>query len=174
MGIQKLMSLIQEKCPKALKETTMDMFSGKAVACDASMTIYHFIIATQAIRQGNASIAELRDEEGNLTGHLVGLFHKTINLFECGIKPIWVFDGKPPELKTDELKKRKEIKVAAQEDMAIAQEEGDMEKAKQMAGRSVRITSDMIRDAKTLLSYMGCAIVQAPCEAEAQCAELVK
>ena len=59
---------------------------------------------------------------------------------EAGIKPIWVFDGKPPELKTDELKKRKEIKVAAQEDMAIAQEEGDMEKAKQMAGRSVRIT----------------------------------
>jgi hypothetical protein len=40
------MSLLQEKCPKAIKETTMDMFSGKTVACDASMTIYHFIIAT--------------------------------------------------------------------------------------------------------------------------------
>ena len=93
------MSLIQEKCPKALKETKMDMFSGKTVACDASMTIYHFIIATQAIRSGNSAISELRDEEGNLTGHLVGLFHKTINLFECGIKPIWVFDGAPPKLK---------------------------------------------------------------------------
>jgi flap endonuclease-1 len=41
----------------------------------------------------------------------VGLFHKTINLFECGIKPIWVFDGKPPALKSDELKKRKEGKI---------------------------------------------------------------
>lgn len=93
----------------------MDMFSGKVVACDASMTIYHFIIATQAIRQGNSSIAELRDEEGNLTGHLVGLFHKTINLFECGIKPIWVFDGEPPKQKTEELKKRKEAKENAKE-----------------------------------------------------------
>ena len=49
-----------------------------------------------------------------------------------------------------------------------------MEKAKSMAGRSVRITPDMIKDAKTLLTAMGCAILQAPCEAEAQCAELVK
>ena len=47
------MSLLTEKCPKAIKETQMDMFSGKVVACDASMTIYHFIIATQAIRAGN-------------------------------------------------------------------------------------------------------------------------
>lgn len=108
----------------------MDMFSGKIVACDASMTIYHFIIATQAIRQGNTSIAELRDEEGNLTGHLVGLFHKTINLYECGIKPIWVFDGKPPNFKAELLKKRKESKDHASEEKALAEEEGDLEKAK--------------------------------------------
>ena len=113
MGIQKLMSLIQEKCPKAVEETTLEMFSGKVVACDASMTIYHLIIATQAIRAQVASIAELRDEEGNLTGHLVGLFHKTINLFECGIKPIWVFDGKPPQMKKDVCKKRAEAKEYA-------------------------------------------------------------
>jgi len=46
MGIAKLMGLLTEKCPKAIKETNMDMFSGKTLACDASMTIYHFIIAT--------------------------------------------------------------------------------------------------------------------------------
>lgn len=40
MGIQKLMSLLHEKCPKSLKETTLDMFSGKTLACDASITIY--------------------------------------------------------------------------------------------------------------------------------------
>lgn len=49
-----------------------------------------------------------------------------------------------------------------------------MERAKQMAGRSVRITPEMIKDAKKLLVAMGCAVIQAPCEAEAQCAELVK
>jgi len=29
---------------------------------------------------------------------------------ECGVKPIWVFDGKPPELKAHELDKRKALK----------------------------------------------------------------
>jgi len=27
-----------------------------------------------------------------------------------GIKPIWIFDGKPPELKADELSRRIKIK----------------------------------------------------------------
>lgn len=95
-------------------------------------------------------------------------------MFECGIKPIWVFDGKPPKSKQKELQRRKEIKENAEEEKKEAEEKGDMEKAKSMAGRSVRITPEMIKDAKLLLTYMGCAVVQAPGEAEAQCAEMVK
>jgi flap endonuclease-1 len=34
---------------------------------------------------------------------------------EAGVKPIWVFDGKPPELKAKELDKRKELKQKAEE-----------------------------------------------------------
>ena len=33
---------------------------------------------------------------------------------ELGIKPIWVFDGIPPEAKKKELQKRKEIKLQAE------------------------------------------------------------
>lgn len=51
----------------------MEMLTGKIVACDASMAIYQFLIATQTMKQG-MGIGELRDEAGNLTGHLVGLF----------------------------------------------------------------------------------------------------
>lgn len=110
------MSLLNEKCPEALKETKMDMFSGKVVACDASNSIYAFIVATQAVCKSNAAIQELRDEEGNLTAHLVGLFHKTICMYECGVKPIWVFDGKPPKSKVGELEKRKEVKEKSAEE----------------------------------------------------------
>jgi flap endonuclease-1 len=46
MGIKQLMSLIQEKAPKAIKQVQMDMLTGKVVACDASMAIYQFLIAT--------------------------------------------------------------------------------------------------------------------------------
>lgn len=86
---------------------------------------------------------------------------------ENGVKPIWVFDGKAPELKTGELAKRKELKMAAEEEKKQAIEDGDFERAKQMAGRSIKITSEMIADAKKLVELLGCPIIEAPSEAEA-------
>lgn len=43
-----------------------------------------------------------------------------------------------------------------------------------MAGRSIRVTDEMMKDAKRLVKLLGVPMVEAPCEAEAQCAELVK
>jgi flap endonuclease-1 len=86
---------------------------------------------------------------------------------EHGIKPIWVFDGKPPELKAAELEKRKELKEKAEEERKDAEEKGDFNRAKQMAGRSVRITPSMIEDAKKLVRLMGAVAIDAPGEAEA-------
>jgi flap endonuclease-1 len=77
MGVNKLMTLIQEKAPKSIKTFQLDLLTGKVIACDASMAIYQFLIATQSLKQG-MGIGELRDADGNLTGHLVGLFHRTI------------------------------------------------------------------------------------------------
>ena len=42
-----------------------------------------------------------------------------------------------------------------------------METAKRMAGRSIRVTKEMMEDAKKLLKLMGTPIVEAPGEAEA-------
>jgi hypothetical protein len=36
-----------------------------------------------------------------------------------------------------------------------------------MAGRSIKITSEMIADAKRLVKLMGCPVIEAPCDAEA-------
>ncbi len=52
----------------------------------------------------------MTDSEGNKTGHLIGLMNKSIMMMEKGLKPVWVFDGKPPNLKSNTLKQRKEIK----------------------------------------------------------------
>ena len=36
-----------------------------------------------------------------------------------------------------------------------------------MAGRNIRVSQDMMDDAKKLVKLMGCAVVEAPGEAEA-------
>ncbi|KAI0771404.1 PIN domain-like protein [Irpex lacteus] len=45
--------------------------------------------------------------------HLMGFFYRTIRMVENGIKPMYVFDGKPPEMKS--LSKRKEEGEEAKE-----------------------------------------------------------
>ena len=93
---------------------------------------------------------------------------------ENGVKPIWVFDGKPPELKSYVLDKRKVNKDAAEEEKQTMIDAGDLEGAKRMAGRSIRVTPEMMEDAKKLLRYMGTPVIEAPGEAEAQCAVITK
>ena len=68
------------------------------------------------------------------------MFFRTVKFLELGVKPIWVFDGKAPDMKGDELEKRKELKEKAEAERKIAEDAGDFERAKQLAGRSIRIT----------------------------------
>ena len=35
--------------------------------------------------------------------HLMGMFYRTIRMIENGIKPVYVFDGKPPDMKSGEV-----------------------------------------------------------------------
>ena len=110
MGIKQLMNIINEKASKAVKKTQLSSYSGKVVACDASMSMYQCLIATQ-----NNSHHQLTDESGNPTGHLQGIFYRTIQYLDNGIRPIWVFDGAAPGLKLDELSRRKQLKQKAKD-----------------------------------------------------------
>ena len=84
--------------------------NGRTIACDASMAMYSFLISTQGMKPGSGSVFEMKDQDGNLTGHLVGLFYRTIQLMDHGVRLVWVFDGKAPLEKGGELSKRKERK----------------------------------------------------------------
>lgn len=56
--------------------------------------------------------------------HLMGFFYRTIRMVDNGIKPVYVFDGKPPTMKGGELAKRKERREEAQKALEKATEAG--------------------------------------------------
>ena len=173
MGITRLMNLLREKAPNAIKTVSLHTYTGHAFALDASMAMYQFLISTQQIKSG-FSIAELRDSNGNLTGHLLGLYNRSIMLMENGIKPVWVFDGKPPEAKSHVLKQRKQRKEDAEKGKSEAKDEGDMERALKLSNQTVKIDQQMTNDAKRLVQLLGLPMIEAPSEAEATCSILAK
>ena len=94
MGIKGLTGLLNEHAPASIKEHDIKTLFGRKVAIDASMSIYQFLIA---VRQRDGEM--LTNDAGETTSHLMGLFYRTIRIVENGIKPAYVFDGKPPDLK---------------------------------------------------------------------------
>ena len=175
MGIKGLTRLIADNASDAIKEDEMKNYFGRKVAIDASTFLYQFLAAIRVSGEsGGNSYGLLTDENGEITSHLQGMFSRSIRLTEAGLKPVFVFDGAPPKMKDGELAKRKERKIKAEEAMKRAEEEGNEEDRMKFAKQTIRVTSEMNEDAKKLIRLMGIPVVQAPCEAEAQCAELAK
>jgi len=169
MGIHGLTKLLGDNAPACIKEDEIKNYFGRKIAIDASMSLYQFLIA---VRPDGAT--GLTDEGGETTSHLQGLFHRTIRMMSHGIKPCFVFDGKPPELKSAELAKRKEKREEAEEGQKLAEETGDQETLNKLAKRTVKVTPKHNEDAKRLLRLLGVPVIEAPCEAEAQCAAMAK
>jgi len=139
--------------------------AAKRIAIDAYNALYQFLAV---IRQPDGT--PLMDSKGRITSHLSGLFYRTINMLENGIKPVYVFDGEPPALKKKTLEKRAEIKEVAREKWEKAIKEGNIEEARKYAQAALYLTDEMVNDAKNLLTAMGIPWVQAPSEGEAQAA----
>jgi len=94
-------------------------------------------------------------------------------MIEKGIKPIYIYDGKAPELKSETQAKRREIRDEAEQIYKEALKEGDTEKARKYAMRSSKLSPEIIESSKKLLTYMGIPYVEAKGEGEAQAAYLV-
>lgn len=162
MGVQ-----ISDIIPK--KEIELKNLKGKTIAIDAFNTLYQFLTT---IRQADGT--PLMNSKGKITSHISGLFYRNIHLLQEGIKPIYVFDGEPPELKQKEIEERKKAKEIAQEKFDKAEERGDIAEMKKYSGRTVKMTSEIISESKKLLEVMGIPVIQAKSEGEAEAALLAK
>ncbi|WP_414836650.1 flap endonuclease-1 [Candidatus Nanohalococcus occultus] len=140
----------------------------KELAIDAMNTLYQFI---SIIRQRDGT--PLKDSDGNVTSHLSGLFYRTINLMENEIRPVYVFDGEMPDLKSKESSKRRKKREEARDEWEKLKDEGKISEAYSKATQSSKLTGDMIEESKRLLDAMGVPYVEAPSEGEAQAASMV-
>lgn len=166
MGIKSLTKLIKENAKDSIETKKLYQLSGKKVAIDISIFIYQYLMN---IRNNNNL---LTNSKGNITSHISGIFYKTVNYLTLGIEPIYVFDGKPPEDKSDLIKERNKKAENAKEKLRTSSDEKDKLKYEKM---STRMNKGHIEDIKTLLNLMGIKYIQdEEGEAEAIASELCR
>eukprot|EP00961_Rhodomonas_salina_P019178 258223-Rhodomonas_salina.2 len=171
----------------AVQEVDLGSYFSRKVAVDASMSMYQFLIAMQRPDGTNM----LTNDAGEVTSHLNGLMMRTAKMLENNIKPVYVFDGKPPDLKKGTLDDRKEKREEADAALAKAREEGDDEvRCGEICEEDcARVQGDDGRrqDVAAIDGSAGALpalpppphtttthVIEAPTEAEAQCAILAK
>ncbi len=151
------------------EKTKLESFSSKIVAIDAYNAIYQFL----SIIRGPDGL-HLSDSRGRVTSHLTGLLYRNINFLSMGIKPVYVFDGKPPSLKTAEIERRKLGKKEAAIKYEKAKAKGDMESARKYAQQTTSMQDTMVDDSKHFLDLFGIPHIQASADGEATAAYLNK
>lgn len=154
---------LRELIPR--KEITLESLQNKILVIDSFNILYQMLTT---IRQRDGT--PLTDNQGNITSHLVGLFSRTSNFLEKGMKLAFVFDGTPPDLKKEERQRRSQLKEEALAKYRVAASEENIEDMKKYASRTAKLTPTMVEETKQLVQAFGCPIIQAPCEGEAQAA----
>ncbi len=163
MGVQ-----LNRIIPK--RKINLEFLSNKKIAIDAFNMIFQFL---STIRQRETG-EPLKDSKGNVTSHLSGLFYRNIRFLENNIKPVYVFDGSPPEFKRKTIMEREKRKEEAMKKLEQALKEGKIEDVMLYAQQTSQLTDEMIEESKKLLDALGIPWVQAKSEGEAQACYLVE
>lgn len=150
-------------------EIKIEALNSKVVAIDTSNVLYQFL---SSIRQQDGT--PLKDSDGNITSHLVGLSSRIPNLMSKDLKICFVLDGKSPVLKIKEQEERAYRKQVAQEKLEQATMEGNEELMHKYSMQTTKLTKEMVNEAVELIRCFGLPVIQAPSEAEAQAAFMTK
>tara|TARA_B000000557_G_scaffold247093_1_gene230677 strand:+ start:1149 stop:2156 length:1008 start_codon:yes stop_codon:yes gene_type:complete len=134
--------------------------SGQRIAIDVFLNSYQFI--TSMTGQDGKPLSF----EGKPVAHLMGFLDRATVMISEGIDPVFVFDGKPHELKRATLDERRERKVEAVSRWEAAIDAGDMETAKKLGPQTAEYTPEMVQETKDLFDLMGVSWMEAPMEAE--------
>lgn len=148
------------------REVELTELAGRAIGIDGHNVLYQFLSKIRKRPTGEP----LMDSRGRVTSHLSGILYRTSSLVEAGIKPVFVWDGRPPRLKKRTIEERRAVREEAAKRWAEALERG--EEAIVYAQAALKLTPRMVEESIQLLDYMGIPSVRAPSEGEAQLAAM--
>lgn len=173
MGVKKLIKSLEEiyeelnlQKDEPIKYTKpISFFEKKTVAIDASLWMY----------QGKCAIlghtGSILNSKGTDVSLIIAILNRVIYLLKSNIRPIFVFDGKPPSLKNDTVNIRKENKNRAKKKLQDNDYKNEIEKNK-LTQRTCNLTKTDFVIFQKLLTLLGIPFINAPCEADSQCAYL--
>jgi flap endonuclease-1 len=165
MGIKNLSALINQYAPKSVSKKQFNDLNGKKIVIDASLLIYSYVIAIR-----NTSY-DLTNINGDMTSHIHAVVSKTLLYLDNSITPIFVFDGKPPNLKNETLDKRRDDRQIARKLLDDASDDETDKKIK-LFKKTTTISLKQMDQCKEILRAMGVPVIEAPEESDSQCASL--
>jgi len=152
MGVKLLNTFLKAKCPRAIKERHWKFLSGKKIVVDINNYMYKFL------------------SEDNLKGGFIRMCDMFIYY---KITPLFVFDGKPPKFKMNELKRRayerKLTKKVYEENKKCLCRKKEIELKRKM----VSVKEEDVECIKNLLDGYGMKYMKAPNESDELCCKLV-
>ena len=147
----------------------MSDLAGKRVGIDSFLVAFQFLTSIRD-RGPTGDGGPLKDSKGRPVSHLMGFLERTTALLEAGVIPVFIFDGKHPELKADTMEKRSKSRTEAKEKWEAALAEGDYSEAQKWGQRAVRYTTEMVEETIEMLHLLGVPAFRAAAEGEAQAA----
>ena len=171
MGIRGLNTLIKKLCPESMITRDISYYNGKSFIIDASILMYKF----RHISTMNESL--------KINSHIIGFINRIKFYLNNNIKPVFVFDGKPPIEKKNTLLKRQQNKTKIKEKIELLQdidcntsEEKDEIniEIKKLESQVIYVTREHVNECKKLLELLSIEYYDAPDEAEKYCVYLYK
>ena len=165
MGVNGLAQFLKKHAREAFVHKQMSDYRNEKIVYDGLNTLYKFCIAVR--NKGS----DLTDVNKVITTHLYAIQAVTSACMNHKITPIFVFDGKPPSIKSKTLQNRALKTETAEANLKTATTNENKIK---LFKKSFKIQPSMIHECKKLLEFIGLRYVQAPEEADSQCASITK
>ena len=152
MGVKLLNTFLREKFPRTIQRTYLGSYEGKKIAIDTNNYMYAFMSEDRLMR---------------------GFIRMCDTFKHFKIIPLFVFDGKPPKEKMEEIRERKKIRKETTEKYVRVQNELTRKEEIEMKRKMVKVTEKETSMIQELLVAYGFSFVNAPCEADVLCSKLV-